>query len=280
MDLDGRVSFRARQAQYTDHQQKEGWSHDAGFDQADPARLWAYATERVPDDDGAWVGFVLLGIDADSGAADFAWASSEHLDELPSRDLSNEDRFHANSIWDVTEDDGESLYLGLRRQSTVEKLDLETGTIAWSLGYEGDFALLEGDGSPAGLERWFYGQHDVKRTGDRLTMFDNGVLRPDAAGADRTRVLELALDEEARTARIAFEWTLPTTGEPWVAFQCGGVDLRDDGYCAASSWLADDYPGNEPTQLLHVSTEGEVTWQLTFEEGVSLYRSEEVATFP
>ena len=277
IDLDGDQHCQADDASGSEYVLPNAWNHDAGFDQADPSRIWALARESVAGIDG----FVVLGIDAESGESTWTWASTEHGEALPEPEDGEDDPFHANAIWDQVENRETALYLSLRRVSRVERVVYETGAVTWSLGYGGDFALLEADGTTAADDRWFFGQHDVKRIGDRVTLFDNGTLRPDGLGDERSRVLELELDETARTARIVFEWTLPLEEEDWIAYLWGGVDPRDEGgYCVAASHYLVTNPDNAPTQLLHVEAGGELSWQVTFADGVVLYRSQELATFP
>jgi hypothetical protein len=276
IDLDGAVLWQADDERATRLQDHEGWHHDVGFDAENPDRLWALTGETVGSGAAEYRSFIVLGIDHATGETVTTWSGSGHADALPEGE--EWDRWHANAIWDVAEGDETALYLSLRRVGAVVKIWPEADELAWWLGYGGDWTLLEADGTEADVTRWFYGQHDVKRIGDRLTMFDNSARRPTELGTPPTRVLELALDEEARTARIAFEWSLTPA---WSAYRWGGVDPLDDGgYCVNATRDPVEDAGNEPTQLLHVSAGGAVEWQVTFEEGTGMYRAMELESFP
>jgi hypothetical protein len=150
----------------------------------------------------------------------------------------------------------------LRQVSQLHRLDPEAGERVWSLGPGQDFQLLYSDGTPAPASEWFFGQHAPKVQGDRLLVYDNGVGRPREA---YSRVVELRLDEAARTATLL--WSYREDG--WYTPIWGDADWLPDGdvlvvraVCAACG-----AGPRERTQLMQVDPErGEVVWRLTHDE--------------
>ena len=64
--------------------------------------------------------------------------------------------------------------------------------------------------------------HAPEVHGDRIFYYDNGVGRP---GGSFSRVVELQIDEAARTATVVWEYTEPG----WYETIWGDVDLLPDG---------------------------------------------------
>ena len=141
-----------------------------------------------------------------SGAPEAVWRLADHLDPAVDRHgyLIN-DYSHANSIW---VDEAGDWYLSSRHLSAVFKVaGLEApdaGEVRWVLvgdpeetRVEGTLQLLD--------EASFVRQHNVHVTPDgRLALFDNRLQFP-----ERSRVLWLAIDEQAGTAAVDQLWTLP-----------------------------------------------------------------------
>ena len=130
-------------------------------------------------------GDALVDIDLDGNVV-WAWSGfdylnvNRHLAGLP-------DWTHANALVYLP-DDG-NLLLSMRHQSWILKIDYNngsgTGNILWRLGYQGDFALAQGDDPSL----WFSFQHFpslISRNGQEiaLAIWDNGDNRVlDLSGA-------------------------------------------------------------------------------------------------
>ncbi len=158
--------------------------------------------------------------------------------------------------------------------SHVLKIDYATKNLIWIIGPGGDFTLLEADGTPATLDRWFFHPHDVKLIGDYLTIYDNGVLRSEYGGVDHTRALRLEMDTTRMTLRIVFEYTEPDWFEPiW-----GGFDWLENGHYTIASghfWMADT--GSFNSTLLELDETGTPVWRAEFNNpDDSIYRSEHI----
>ncbi|HKV26033.1 MAG TPA: aryl-sulfate sulfotransferase [Candidatus Acidoferrum sp.] len=157
----------------------------------------------------------------------WAWNEFNHLD-TNRQPYSYPDWTHTNALL-YSLSDGD-LIISMRHQNWLVKMDYNNGTgdghIIWHLGYQGDFTLLNADGTPdTNNHDWFFAQHgpsflDPTRTSGSfsLAVFDNGddrevsVAPGDTCGgtlpACYSTVPILDIDETAKTATLTFH---PTT---------------------------------------------------------------------
>lgn len=283
--LDGEVTLRTPDTLVNEWQVPSSWHHDAGI-AADGESLWVLAEEQIPtadDPEITWEGFVIQRLDRASGEVRWSWSSMD--DGVASGALEAGDRhsvapFHANAVWDVEEADGLKLYVSLRNKSQVLRIDVATRRVDLRIGWGGDLTLLDADGAPAADAEWFFGQHDVKRIGDRLVVYDNGLGRTAAGGAPYSRALVLVLDEAAGTARVETSWR---GEEDWSSPAWGGLDRRPDGTLDLAVghfwWVNADSTVRSALAMLHPDTGGGATlaWRLAFPaRETSLYRSERI----
>jgi arylsulfate sulfotransferase len=134
---------------------------------------------------------------------------------------------HTNAVL-YSPDDG-NLIISIRHQNWLVKIDYAdgkgAGDIIWKLGYEGDFTLMNADGSAdTNAIDWFFAQHgpsfvSTNTTGKfTLALFDNGNDRGFAIAPGGTcgvtgqpacysTVPILNLDETAKTATFVFNPT-------------------------------------------------------------------------
>jgi len=113
----------------------------------------------------------------------WAWNSFDYLDV--NRHLFGlPDWTHGNALV-YSAADG-NLLLSMRHQSWVLKIDYNNGTgagdILWKLGYQGDFAMTQGDVPTTDPSLWFSFQHFpsiISQTGSQTTLgvWDNGDFR-------------------------------------------------------------------------------------------------------
>lgn len=159
---------------------------------------------------------VLVGIIQEQtfdGRVVFQWRSSDHIavtDATRDVDLTQNfvDYIHINSIW--RESDG-NLLVSCRHTDEVMKIDRKTGTVLWRLGgsaaKHNQFRFL--NDSANGFVGFSH-QHTAFRTSrGTLMLFDNGNLKPEP---QRSRVVEYAIDEQARTVRAVWQFTADSVG--------------------------------------------------------------------
>lgn len=268
VDLDQNVLWRADVTLASPDEKPGGWNHDAG-PAADHQSVYALSNENIVHGDGNLVshtlGFVVKQISLVDGSLLWAWSST--VDGAGLLEPVGADPFHANAVWDV----GDLVLVNLRNMSQILGIERSTRAVRWRLGRDGDFALVEADGTPAAPERWFLYEHDTKLIDGLLYVFDNSM-----EFADPTRVLVLAIDEEARTARIVREWTRLYDGQPWHAMGWGGLDPLEDGGLSVAFGIR----GEVPSSLFHLDAASDaITWEIEFDLDVGLYRSERFDPF-
>jgi arylsulfate sulfotransferase len=156
------------------------------------------------------------------------WNEFDHLD-INRRPFLYPDWTHTNAVL-YSATDG-NLIISMRHQNWLVKIDYNNGAgagdILWHLGYQGDFALLNADGSAdTNAIDWFFAQHGpaflTTNTSGKfsLVLFDNGADRGvvdvvngtcSQAGepACYSTVPILNIDETAKTATFAFNPTTP-----------------------------------------------------------------------
>jgi hypothetical protein len=273
-DLDGAVTWQAADVTTEPLEVADTWNHDAGLS-ADGDAVYALSAEQIPygGSGETWRGAVIHRIEFADGQPSWSWSLSDHL--AGSFPLEGDEPAHANAVWQEVA--GGPVYLGLRNADQVWKIDASTGDVEWRLGPGQDFALEEADGTPADEARWFEGIHDAKVVDDRLYVFDNHEL---AAGAGvASRALALDLDEDARVARIAREWTASWTD--WFCPSWGGVDPLDDGVLSiVGTAIERGHSEQIVTSLIRVDAEGSVTWRAEFPVGIDAYRTDWLPDFP
>lgn len=269
--LGGETQFVATSFRASAYEDPGSYHHDSGLTQ-DGTRILTLAYEAYED----WRAFVVKEIDRSSNTVTWYWSAIEdgYMEGLLSPgSAASSDPYHANAVFDREEPQGRAIYVSLAHIDQIFKLDYASRSVTWVLGRNGDFTLLEPDGSPAEEWRWFFGQHDVQRIGNQLSVYDNGVDRAYWGQTPFSRVLVLTLDEVAMTATIRFEYTEPGWQEPYW----GGYDRAADGSglitrahcntCTASL--------SSPSALIRLDPLGTVVWRADFPDLASaLYRAE------
>jgi arylsulfate sulfotransferase len=202
-------------------------------------------------------GDVLIDLDENHKPA-WIWNEFDHLD-INRRPYMYPDWTHTNAIL-YSSDDG-NLIISIRHQNWLVKIDYNNGTgagdIIWHLGFEGDFTLLNADGTTdTDPTDWFFAQHGPSfstpnTTGKfSLVLFDNGddrgvAIEPGGtcglAGFPKcfSTVPIINLDETAKTATLIFN---PTT--PDYSFFGGNAEVLKNGNVEYDECGATPIPAN------------------------------------
>ncbi|MGB8836096.1 MAG: aryl-sulfate sulfotransferase [Candidatus Acidiferrales bacterium] len=220
-------------------------------------------------------GDVLIDLDQNRNPV-WVWNEFDHLD-ITRRPYMYPDWTHTNAVI-YSPDDG-NLIVSMRHQNWLVKVDYENGAgsgdVIWHLGYQGDFTLLNADGSTADPTNWFFAQHGPSFTTPNTTgkfglaIFDDGDDRGvvDVAGgtcgvagqpACYTAVPVLNLDETAMTATLAFDPVAPD-----YSFFGGNAEVLKNGnleygLCATTALPANNGAVYEITQTNPPQT----VWQM------------------
>lgn len=220
-------------------------------------------------------GDVVIDLDQNHNPV-WAWNEFNHLD-INRRPYMYPDWTHTNAVL-YSQSDGD-LIISIRHQNWLVKIDYDNGAgsgdIVWHLGYQGDFTLLNADGSADNnATDWFYAQHGpsfvTTNTSGKfsLALFDNGDDRGVSVVAGGTcgvagqpacysTVPLLNLDETAMTATLAFHPTAPA-----YSFFGGNADVLANGdveydECASTAPPAENAAIYEVTQTSSPQT----VWQ-------------------
>jgi len=243
-------------------------------------------TERTVDIKGTptnYIGDMVVVLDQDFRVT-WAWDAFDHLDvnrgpvlgEVtqpgamdPSAavpDLPAVDWLHANAVTWSPED--QDLVVSLRHQDWAIKIDYANGAgdghVLWRLGQGGDFTVNASDPNP-----WFSHQHDSHFINNTtLIVFDNGNTRRDSDPNADSRGQVWTIDENTRTATLAFNVDLGNYSD-----KVGSAEALSNGnYCFTSGFILPTGIG----QSIEVLPDGSPTYVLQL--SISLYRSFRVRT--
>ncbi|GEB51911.1 arylsulfotransferase family protein [Streptomyces cacaoi] len=175
--------------------------------------------------------------DIDTGEVTFEWSALDHVPvtetqlALTEKDV---DFFHINSF--AYEPDG-GLLVSARHTSTVYKLTLPDGDIAWRLGgTNSDYSLPS-------LADAFSFQHDARRLKDgSISVFDNGNL----ATPQRSRGAVYTLDDGQRTAKLTRD--LQPDPPVYGSYTGGSAELPGGNMLVSygETGLITEFRGDEP----------------------------------
>lgn len=270
--LDKQIYFKDPGQVTREYESADSCNHDAGLAE-DGQSIYTLAYSS----DGVYGSFIIRELDVTTGDVLWTWSGIEDgvmQGQIPGGSSSDTDPHHANAIDDQIENGREYLYVSMRNQNQVMKLDKETGDVVWLLGLGGDFTLYEADGTLAEDHRWFFNQHDAKVYGPTLfSAHDNGTERNLAGGTNYSRALQLKLDQQAMTATIQFEYTEPSWVEPiWSGYDVlpDGRGLLAIGHC----WLC-TIP--KVAGLVELSAGAQPLWRADFKsEKEHIYRAQRI----
>lgn len=131
------------------------------------------------------------------------------------------------------------------------KVSYPDGDVLWTLGKDGDFAP-----APHAEHPWFFGGHGFEHLSDgNLLLYDNGTI-------DRgfSRAVEYALDEEAMTATIAWEYPGGFADDHWFNGAMGDADTLPNGNVFITA--GNGVQNQSPSRLMEVTRAGEKVWQM------------------
>lgn len=288
--LDKQERIRGPQLQAVPYEMEDEYglyyNHDAQLSVAGDS-IFTLVHTTDPEDE-ALIGFVIKEIpleDQDEdGALDairWYWDAFEAVQagELSlDNALNPDDPFHPNTVFQEAGEDGRLyVFVSLRNNNQVLKIDYDTKEVVWSMGYgSDDFILLDTNGRPAEDSRWFFNQHDVQYSGGLMTVYDDGMDRYLAGGVPYSRALVLDVDEARRVVRIVHEYT--ETG--WLEPFWGGYDLAEDGsqLIAMGHCAFCDIPLTHNSALVVLDWQNRVLWRADFleDEDQMIYRAQQI----
>lgn len=224
-----------------------------------------------------WTGFAIDLVDASSAEILWSWDSQEAVaaGTLPS---GTGDAYHANAMQSIVEADRvDKIWINLREINRLVRLDVGSRRLDLQLGPDGDYPLVLADGSPAPTREWFYWPHAPELRDDqtRALFHDNRNPLPE----ESSRVVELQLDHQARTATLGWSWSEPDWKEQaWgdVDTLVGGATLVARGHCDGSS--CDETNPDSRTSIVELDAHAhEPVWELRYAQPEhGLYRAQAI----
>lgn len=213
--------------------------------------------------DPEWPGLTLDQVVQIDAAHDVVWRWNP-FDHLSLPEGASGDFLHLNSLtMDV-----DAVYVNARNISTLFKLDRATGEVIWRLGANRDFTLADGT--------WFRHQHDPELQADGTWLiYDNQGL------GQRTRVVQMALDEATMTAEIVWEFPgdAPVDAwyrEVWHSAIWGDADRLSNGNVLVAAGAR-----HKQSRVFEVTPDREVVWELILptwdgEDVTATYRADRI----
>lgn len=212
---------------------------------------------------------------------------------------------HTNAIW--MEDDGR-IGLSVRHQDEIILFDPVDGEVDWILGNPSNRDPAEAEPllAPVGPFTYPYHAHGARRTGDRLTLFDNGNWRAspgEVLFADLpedtemySRIVEYQIDEEAMTFTEVRSLDLSASVGPVFSVALGDMDLLPNGnvlgtfgrIIAEDGQLTGDLGlGAGQSRIVEFDPEGNEVWHLRLgmdatidAAGWATWRAERIPSLP
>lgn len=145
----------------------------------------------------------------------------------------------------IVEPENSVAYYGLRDDSMLYKIDMNTGEVIWEFGQNhssgdlGDFA-----GEYGHARAWPMLPHGMEHQGSEWLFYDN---RSDLTGS---RVVVYEIDEQSMEASIVWEYPGEYVNDPWYGYVWGDADWLESGnvlVTTGQSWAVD--PSTAPHEL-------------------------------
>lgn len=209
---------------------------------------------------------------------------------------------HANALVYLPEED--AMIISFRHLDCIYKLNWATKEIHWILGDPGGWApefepyLLRPENPDF---QWFYHQHSPQITPrGTLMLYDNGNYRArpfdraTMAPENRSRILELEIDEDAKTFRTVFEYDGGEEDRFYCPFYCEAdwlpktknILVTDGGHVElADGTPNDDVPGERQwARVFEITRDSppQKVFEIRFDSGLgsplgwSIYRSNRI----
>lgn len=184
------------------------------------------------------------------------------------------DWMHANSFsWDKVEN---TIWLNVRNQDTILKIDKDTDEIIWKAGRHGNFTIHNINGTEVD-SIWHY-PHSLEWLGDnRYILFDNGLFNPDVPssmsqnGTGFSGFVEFEIDEENQIVREVWSWH--SDNSTWYFSESGGdADRLPDGNTLGiygNKALVLGLP--DPVIFAEITPDGEIAWEMEVLGGNGTY---------
>ena len=204
-----------------------------------------------------------------------------HTHYCPYKDSEEDiaDLTHANTI--VYDDQEDIVYLNCRNTNTFYKIDHKTGQLIWALGEYGDFDLFDINGNKKDII--FYHGHALEKiSNDTFIYFDNDEHNQDNLLQHESRMIEIKVDELAKTAQIVWEWVAPKS---YFSAWWGDADRLPNGNRLGTfGTMYHEGSSDIGARLVEVNDAGDIVWEMNFpkdgEVGYGIYSMDRIHFSP
>ena len=205
---------------------------------------------------------------------------NNHVGELNGQPLI--DFTHANAIqWDYNQN---VVYLNLRHTNTFYKINMTTGDVIWACGEHGNFTLLDANGNNV-TTLWYHSHATWQVEPNVFTMFDNDFDNTTNPSNCHSRMIEVTLNEQNKTAWVSWSWEAQTNY--WSPY-FGKTDRLPNGdHIAVLGSPTHQFPQNLPwtwndtgAVIVEVNSTGAIVRKWIFPTGWSIYRIDKIVDQP
>lgn len=200
-----------------------------------------------------WQGNLLWSLNTRSFISPSMWCPFNDSYVGETRDLT-----HGNTVFYDSEED--VLYYCTRNCNTFYKIDHKTKEIIWGLGEYGNFTLFDRGGNLR--EHLFFHAHSVEKIdANTFILFDNDMHNQTNPGNQRSRIVEITVNETTMIAIESWSWTAPVE---YYSNIWGDADLLPNGN-RLGTFGTDTHPNTDlGARLVEVNDSGDVVWEMNF----------------
>ncbi len=165
---------------------------------------------------------------------------------------------HGNSIFYNPEE--ETIIFNARNVNTFYKVNHINGEIIWALGEYGDFQLFDENGNPK--ESLFYHAHSVEQiSDDTFILFDNDLHNKTNQYNERSRIVEITLNEKTMTANVSWVWE----GHEYLYSRYwGDAERLPNGNRLGVFGFMFGSDSELGSRLIEVNEVGDIVWEMNF----------------
>lgn len=185
---------------------------------------------------------------------------------------------HSNTIFYDAETD--TLLYNPRNIDTFFKINHTNSEIIWGIGEHGNFSMYSLAGDP--VSALFSHSHSVEQVNDTTyILFDNDYHDDFFLSEEKSRIVEITVNETTMTANHSWIWTAP---DSYYCRFWGDADRLPNGNRLGTFGYFTHNEGGYSARLVEVDESGTIVWSMDFPDSgaysYGIYRCERVLTSP
>ncbi|MHA2141480.1 MAG: aryl-sulfate sulfotransferase [Candidatus Thorarchaeota archaeon] len=172
---------------------------------------------------------------------------------------------HSNTIFYDQEDD--MIYYNSRNTNTFYKIDHTTSEVLWGLGEYGDFDMYDYDGVQS--DHIFFHTHAIERIDEStFILFDNDYHNQTDFWSQKSRMMEIDVDEVEMTASVSWVYTAPIS---YYSSVWGDADRLPNGNRLGAFGTYNHPETTIGARLVEVDESGDIVWEMNFPPAIGVY---------